>query len=1070
MGRALKVCRKISVLCLEVFLVLVLLAALGTGILIWRVRSQPLSIDFAKVAVETALSDEATGRFVKIGDVSVHWPRFRGPLQLKLGRIKLLDAQDHPFFSINKASISIARKPLLWGQVAPVDVVIEKPELRIVRAKDGAINIGFKTDMAAASSEQSFADDSDIAATILGMIPPPSNDDQASSMFSALQKISIQNGYIELQDQINDGAWVLPDTSLYIENQYDGLSAHLSAQMQGYRDGNGLVSLDVFLSRETQDISFQSRIHRFDPVRFADDIKELGMFQNQKLMISAMIKGRLERDLMPRDIELVVQSPQGEINVSELSHTPISYSGLEVSAIYASQDKRLQVQNGQMSLHKQVDGEERSFDFAFEGSAVLGGDDVSGALKLEIPRVAHSTVEVFWPEVLREENAREWIVEKMSDGVFSDLSATLDFRAFETQDEGWDFSTSHEMAYFSFEDMGVRYRDPMAPVKGAKGSGYFDNAQEKLEVSISKGSIGGMQVKSATLEFVEIMAKGRGIADISVDLSGDVADVIRYVRSDPINFDRDFDMGRVQGKADLWVNVVFPTVPDIKTKDVNIMVQGKARDILLPGLVKEMDLTGGPFEVSVLGNRFKASGKGALFGRPVSAKYDAFLESEGKPYKSKVSFNTRVDHDMRWKLGLDLGFFLEDSVTVKGTYTEFRDETAKAEVEMDLEPARLFIDPLLYEKPVSGQGKASLVAEFGKKGLSRVYDIDVTAAGLAIRKGELSFRNTGGDVSLSGGSVQSVRVGESRGSLNFERDAKGQVDLKGHARILDMRPFLASHDPGEPSDGIPMTLSMTADTILSEDTRPMKRGKFYVDLDEKGRFNQFEVDVYTGQTPIYVRYKPDEKGQRNFYLETEDAGAAFRAIGLTSQVVGGKLMIYAEPLGAYYQRDLSGAAEISDFKVVNAPGLARLLGALSLNGVLGLLEGGDGLEFSRLETDFDWSYKPEGSVLTFYNGRTSGNSLGLTFDGTYNKADSKVDLTGTIVPLSGINKFVSKIPLLGNIIAGGTGSIFAATYSMKGVGQDAVVSVNPLSVLAPGILRRILFERDSEPERRKEKK
>ena len=97
-------------------------------------------------------------------------------------------------------------------------------------------------------------------------------------------------------------------------------------------------------------------------------------------------------------------------------------------------------------------------------------------------------------------------------------------------------------------------------------------------------------------------------------------------------------------------------------------------------------------------------------------------------------------------------------------------------------------------------------------------------------------------------------------------------------------------------------------------------------------------------------------------------------------------------------------------------------------------------------------------MIVLKDGRTSGNSLGLTFDGTFDNAAQTLDVAGTVIPLSGINKAIGSIPLVGDILTGGTGSLFAATYTMKGKAAEAEVSVNPLSVLTPGILRRILFE------------
>ena len=71
-------------------------------------------------------------------------------------------------------------------------------------------------------------------------------------------------------------------------------------------------------------------------------------------------------------------------------------------------------------------------------------------------------------------------------------------------------------------------------------------------------------------------------------------------------------------------------------------------------------------------------------------------------------------------------------------------------------------------------------------------------------------------------------------------------------------------------------------------------------------------------------------------------------------------------------------------------------------------------------------------------------------------------MQGTVIPLSSLNKVIGSIPLIGNILTGG-GAFFAATYTMerKEGETETNVSVNPLSALTPGILRKVLFEGDS---------
>ena len=158
-----------------------------------------------------------------------------------------------------------------------------------------------------------------------------------------------------------------------------------------------------------------------------------------------------------------------------------------------------------------------------------------------------------------------------------------------------------------------------------------------------------------------------------------------------------------------------------------------------------------------------------------------------------------------------------------------------------------------------------------------------------------------------------------------------------------------------------------------------------------------------------------------------------------------------------FDRNLIGKAEISNFKVINAPFLSKLLSMLSLGGITELMSGG-GLNFDKLEADFNWLYRRDGSLLVLKNGRTSGNSLGLLFDGTFDNKKNWVDVSGTIAPMSALNGVIGSIPILGDILTGGSGGVFAATYSIKGDSDDPEISVNPLSILTPGILRRILWE------------
>jgi hypothetical protein len=67
-----------------------------------------------------------------------------------------------------------------------------------------------------------------------------------------------------------------------------------------------------------------------------------------------------------------------------------------------------------------------------------------------------------------------------------------------------------------------------------------------------------------------------------------------------------------------------------------------------------------------------------------------------------------------------------------------------------------------------------------------------------------------------------------------------------------------------------------------------------------------------------------------------------------------------------------------------------------------------------------------------------------------------VRMSGTFVPLYGINNVFGQIPVLGLLLGGGSNEgLFGITYEVVGTLSQPVLRVNPVSAMAPGVLRKI---------------
>jgi len=152
----------------------------------------------------------------------------------------------------------------------------------------------------------------------------------------------------------------------------------------------------------------------------------------------------------------------------------------------------------------------------------------------------------------------------------------------------------------------------------------------------------------------------------------------------------------------------------------------------------------------------------------------------------------------------------------------------------------------------------------------------------------------------------------------------------------------------------------------------------------------------------------------------------------------------------------SSNLQIKDFKVLNAPAFAKLLALADLSGPAVLLSG-DGLAFDTLEIKFT----DDKTVRTIEEIYAVGPSITILMEGYVENKSGLTSLRGTMVPAKEINKLISKIPVIGDILIGkeiGEG-VFGVSFKMKGPPGKIKTTVNPIKTLTPRFITRALEKR-----------
>jgi len=143
--------------------------------------------------------------------------------------------------------------------------------------------------------------------------------------------------------------------------------------------------------------------------------------------------------------------------------------------------------------------------------------------------------------------------------------------------------------------------------------------------------------------------------------------------------------------------------------------------------------------------------------------------------------------------------------------------------------------------------------------------------------------------------------------------------------------------------------------------------------------------------------------------------------------------------------------KIENFKVVNAPGMVKLLSLADLGGLADLAEG-EGISFDILEINME----KKKNDLILNEILALGPSISVLMEGYQNQ--SVTSIKGTLVPAKTLNKMISKIPLIGDIVIPkevGEG-LFGISFRMKGPPGKIKTTINPIRTITPRFIQKII--------------
>ena len=351
------------------------------------------------------------------------------------------------------------------------------------------------------------------------------------------------------------------------------------------------------------------------------------------------------------------------------------------------------------------------------------------------------------------------------------------------------------------------------------------------------------------------------------------------------------------------------------------------------------------------------------------------------------------------------------------------------------------LDLINYKKPRDGVSKVTL--EFEKnKNISHIKKFNFKEKNNSINISNLKFKDNNFE------SFKTMNVSTKNNNFSIKWDK--EIIIKGSSfDATNLPKFLNQQGKSDNFKKINTNIEIDFVNIkvpLSEKLRnfrligKIKKGKF-IKISSKGDFG--------GNNFLDISLKKDDNSEKRFLeIYSDLTRPLLTEYSFFKGLSGGKLL-YTSLIDG---QKLNSKLKIENFKVVNAPGVIKLLSLADLGGLADLAEG-EGLSFDLLEINMekDKNYLQLNEIIAL------GPSMSVLIEG-YQYNSGLTSLKGTLVPAKTLNKIISKIPVIGNIVIPkevGEG-LFGISFKMKGPKGDIKTTINPIRTLTPRFIQKIV--------------
>jgi hypothetical protein len=915
-----------------------------------------------------------------------------------------------------------------------------------------------------------------------------------------LNEIGLKNGNLIVDDEQRGNKWNFENISLSLRRPSGGGVAFKLGE-----EGSNPWSLQVKVGAPADGVrSVDIRADKVSTKNILLALRLKDLTYSADLLLSGELKGEIGRDGMPTYFSGKIRTGEGHIIDSDTPDYPMAIDSAEVDVewdanrhvllapfkIFSGANRitllaRLEPPNGsdtdwqlglsggtivlaandndqplifnRISVAVRFDTEKHrvvltqaDISNGDVGVAGSGSIDYSGEPRLQLgvagTPMSVDQLKLIWPALIVPE-VREWVVDRVQRGSIQRIEIGVNSPVHNLSRRGPPIPDDGLSVNIVANGATILPVDGLPPVHDADLKAHVTG--RTATVSIGQAAVDTPQGRKLTIsDFVfEVpdMAPKPSPSKVRFKIDGSVPAAAEILSSDRLSefSGIPIDPATSKGTVSAQVMLGLPVKREITEADTTYAVTADLNGFSADKLVMNQKLEANALKVIANNQGYQVKGDVKINGQAASLDYRK--PSQGD---ADLKLQATLDDAGRARLGMDFGSAISGVIPVKVT-GKIADANADhdSHIGVDADLTGVKLDNLLPGW-VKTSGRAAHLAfnVVPKPQSMRFEDISVDGSGISI-KGSLEVDQNGDLMNLNF-PTYAPSDGD-KASLKADRGPDGAVRVTIRGDVFDGRGFIKSAISGKEAD--PKTkaknsLDFDADVklgaVIGFDGEAMRA----MDVKASRRNGVIKSFSLTGKlgrdTPLTAELRG--RGHEMIYLDTNDAGALLRFTDTYAKVIGGQLSLAMDP-PTVEPSAKEGRLLVRDFSIKGEAALDRVA-AGGANGAP------NGIAFTGMRADF----VRQNGQLTVREGVLKGPLIGGTIEGSIDYPANQVRMSGTFVPMYGLNNMFGQIPIVGLFLGGGSNEgLIGVTYELVGTPGQPVLRVNPISAMAPGIVRKI---------------